>query len=147
MAYVSFLDDASKLTEEMLFARGVVTDSKGETIFKVSDYFQKRKIPMGNILACATDGAAAMVGRYGDFIAYLKRNFLICFAYTGWFIQIYLQKILSGHLKHATVEKVVNKSNPLKQGWAIVLARGSHRNQSSFTQLKMQAHLAFKVYQ
>ena len=72
MVYVRSLNNASELTEEKLFARSFLTDGKGKTIFKVSDYFQKRKIPLGNIIARATDGAAAMVDRYTGFIAYLK---------------------------------------------------------------------------
>ena len=77
---LGFLNDAGELAEEILFhyilfARSLMTDTKGETIFKeVLDYFQKRKIPMSNIIACATDGAVAMVGRYRGFKAYLKET-------------------------------------------------------------------------
>ena len=44
--------------EEMLFARPLVTDTKGESIYKVVEiFFQEKEIPMYNIIACATDGA------------------------------------------------------------------------------------------
>ena len=57
----------------MLFARKLDTDTKGESIFHVvKTYFMEKNIPLSNITACATDGAASMVGRYRGFIAYLK---------------------------------------------------------------------------
>ena len=58
----------------MLFARPLVTDTKGESIYKVvENFFQEKEIPMNNIIACATDGAPAMVGRHRGFISYLKK--------------------------------------------------------------------------
>ena len=36
------------------------------------NYLQENEIPLTNILSCATDGAAAMVGRYKGFIGLLK---------------------------------------------------------------------------
>ena len=73
LAYVRFnSDEGSK--EEMLFARSLVTDTKGETIFnEVVTYFQENNIPLKNIIACATDGAPSMTGRYKGFIAHLKK--------------------------------------------------------------------------
>ncbi|KAL0830409.1 hypothetical protein ABMA28_002588 [Loxostege sticticalis] len=47
-----------EIHEELLFARTLETDTKGESIFNV---------------LMATDGAPAMVGRYGGFISHLKR--------------------------------------------------------------------------
>ena len=122
MVYVRFLNDAGELAEEMLFAHSLVTDTKRETIFKEvsSKYFQKRKIPMINIIACATDGAAAMVGRYRGFIAYSKETFpnFLCI-HCAVHRQHLVAKNLSGHLKNVldSVIKVVNliKSNPLQE--------------------------------
>uniref|UniRef100_A0A5S6R5W3 DUF4371 domain-containing protein n=1 Tax=Trichuris muris TaxID=70415 RepID=A0A5S6R5W3_TRIMR len=72
MAYVMFFN-AKELVEEMLFARRIRTDTKGSTIFEeIRGYFEENGIPMENIIACATDGAASMVGRYRGFISYLK---------------------------------------------------------------------------
>ena len=52
-----------------------MTDSKRETIFKeVSNFFQKRKFFVINIIACVTDGAAAMAGRFRGFVEYLKET-------------------------------------------------------------------------
>ena len=42
LAYVRFIQEG-KLVEEMLFARPLVTDSKGESIFKVVEYFSRKK--------------------------------------------------------------------------------------------------------
>ncbi|XP_076030400.1 protein FAM200C-like [Oratosquilla oratoria] len=121
MIYVRFLNDAGELAEEVLFARSLMTDNKGEPIFKeVSDYFQKRKISMSNIIACATDGAAAMVGRYRGFIAYLKETVpnLLCI-HCVVHRQHLVAKNLSGRLKNVldSVVMVVNrvKSNPLQE--------------------------------
>ena len=72
LAYVRFIQE-DNLVEEMLFARPLMNDTKGESIFKVVDnFFQEKEIPLCNIIACATDGAPAMVGRHRGFIAYLK---------------------------------------------------------------------------
>lgn len=58
----------------MLFARTLQTDTKGATVFETLEGFLKEQmIPMENIIACATDGAAAMVGKYRGFTAFLKK--------------------------------------------------------------------------
>ncbi len=77
MAYVRYFDDNSILQEEMLFADKLITDTKGTSIFAmVKSYFEKNNIPLTNIIACATDGAPSMVGRYCGFMAHLKREAL-----------------------------------------------------------------------
>ncbi|XP_068234170.1 SCAN domain-containing protein 3-like [Palaemon carinicauda] len=73
LAYVRFNSDEGH-KEEMLLARSLVTDTKGETIFnEVVTYFQQNNIPLKNIIACATNGAPSMTGRYKGFIAHLKK--------------------------------------------------------------------------
>lgn len=37
-------------------------------------YIKENNIPLTNIMACATDAAASMVGRYRGFIAYLNND-------------------------------------------------------------------------
>ena len=50
-------------------------DTKGQTIFQaLSDYLQNKSIPFTNIIACATDGAPAMVGRYRGFFSLLREK-------------------------------------------------------------------------
>ena len=80
----------------MLFARPLVTDTKGESIYKVvENFFQEKEIPMYNIIACATDGAPAMVGRHRGFISYLKTFCLRFSLFTASFIEnIWSQNIL-----------------------------------------------------
>ncbi|XP_026579775.1 LOW QUALITY PROTEIN: zinc finger MYM-type protein 6-like [Pseudonaja textilis] len=74
LAYVRFIKDES-LTEELLFARQLNTDTKGESIFHVvEEFFKDKEIPLTNILACATDGAPSMTGRYRGCVAYLKKT-------------------------------------------------------------------------
>ena len=73
LAYVRFIYDG-KLCQELLFARTLETDTKGGTVFSTLEGFlNERNIPMKNIIACATDGAAAMVGKYRGFTAFLKK--------------------------------------------------------------------------
>lgn len=73
LAYVRFFKDES-LAQEMLFARQLETDTKGESIFhSVDQFFKDKEIPLTNILVCATDGAPPMTGRYRGCIAYLKK--------------------------------------------------------------------------
>lgn len=73
MAFVRFLH-ADDVCQEMLFALELTTDTTGESIFKkVEAYFEEKSIPFKNLVACATDGAAAMVGKYRGFNAHLKK--------------------------------------------------------------------------
>ena len=72
LAYVRFVK-CEKVCQELLFARSLETDTRGKSIFDVMEQYLKEKgIPLKNIIAVATDGAPAMVGRYRGFILYLK---------------------------------------------------------------------------
>lgn len=74
MRYVN-IDE--KITEELLFAKSLITDTKGLTIFNVvNNFFIEKGIPITNCIACATDGAPAMIGRQRGFIAHLKKESL-----------------------------------------------------------------------
>ncbi|XP_065583562.1 zinc finger MYM-type protein 6-like [Artemia franciscana] len=69
LAYFRFNYEGPK--EDTLFARSLTTDTKGETIFnEVATYFKENNIPLKNIIACATDGAPSMTGRYKGFVAH-----------------------------------------------------------------------------
>ena len=71
LAYVRFIKGGS-LCQELLFAR--LLDTKEESVYRaVEDYFQKKSIPLTNIISCATDGAQSMVGHHGGFLSYLKK--------------------------------------------------------------------------
>ncbi|XP_040575501.1 zinc finger BED domain-containing protein 5-like [Lepeophtheirus salmonis] len=62
LAYVRFVKD-EKLVQELLFARQLITNTKGESVFDVVDnFFKEKKIPLTNIMACATDRAPSMIG-------------------------------------------------------------------------------------
>lgn len=74
MAYVRYMSERD-VAEDVLFATYLSTDTRGETIFRaLSDYLLENCIPIANILACATDGAPAMVGRYRGFATFLKER-------------------------------------------------------------------------
>ena len=74
LAYVRFIMD-QEIHEELLFARTLTKDTKGESIFKVlEDFFIEKAIPLSNIISVATDGAPAMVGRYRGFVNLMKQN-------------------------------------------------------------------------
>lgn len=73
LSYVRFIKQ-EKICQELLFAKSLETDTKGESIFNtMSKFFQEKEIPMHNILSAATDGAPAMTGRHKGFIAHLKQ--------------------------------------------------------------------------
>uniref|UniRef100_A0A5S6QCA7 DUF4371 domain-containing protein n=1 Tax=Trichuris muris TaxID=70415 RepID=A0A5S6QCA7_TRIMR len=62
------------LCPELLFAKELVTDTKGESIFRaVEEFFKEKNIPLTNIMTTATDGAPSMVGSHRGFIAHLKK--------------------------------------------------------------------------
>ena len=114
MAYVRFMN-SGVTHEEMLFAKTLKTDTKGETIFNmVTSYMEEKAIPLENIIAVATDGAPAMTGRYRGFIAFMKK------AVPGIFTihcivhrQHLVAKHLSGNL-HTSLNIVINVINKIK---------------------------------
>ena len=58
----------------IIVARLLETDVKGESVYRaVEDYFQKKSIPLTNIISCATDGTPSMVGHHHRFPSYLKK--------------------------------------------------------------------------
>ncbi|XP_076044829.1 zinc finger MYM-type protein 6-like [Oratosquilla oratoria] len=62
--------DVDGIREELIFALHLTTDTKGESIFKkLEAYFEENNIPLKNILACVTDGAAAMIGSVISFLS------------------------------------------------------------------------------
>ncbi|XP_039199911.1 protein ZBED8-like [Crotalus tigris] len=63
LAYVHFFNGNEEIREELLFVRNLATNTKGSSIFKkVEEFFNEKNIPLTNVMACATDGAASMVG-------------------------------------------------------------------------------------
>ena len=74
MAYVRYLIDEN-IVKKLLFCKCLKMDTKGQTILQtLSDYLQNKSIPFTNIIACATDGAPAMVGRYRGFSLLLREK-------------------------------------------------------------------------
>ncbi|KAJ8959617.1 hypothetical protein NQ318_021803 [Aromia moschata] len=64
-----------EIHEELLFARTLTTDIKGESIFNIfKDYCMEKAIPLSNIISVASDRAPAMVGRSREFVSHLKQN-------------------------------------------------------------------------
>jgi hypothetical protein len=115
LAYVRFINEQKEITEEMLFARTLITDTKGSSIFKVvQDYFEEKEIPLTNVSACATDGAPAMSGRHAGFLAHLNKEVpevitIHCVIHR----QHLAAKKLSGVL-HETLQLVITGVNKIK---------------------------------
>ncbi|KAJ8033423.1 Protein ZBED8 [Holothuria leucospilota] len=58
-----------------MFARSPQADKKGFSIFQtLKKYFNDKNIPVENILACAAEGAPAIVDRHRGFTALLKNE-------------------------------------------------------------------------
>uniref|UniRef100_UPI00358EF091 protein FAM200C-like n=1 Tax=Myxine glutinosa TaxID=7769 RepID=UPI00358EF091 len=114
LCYVRFIRD-QEMVEEMLFARSLQTDTKGSSIFQTLEkYFTDKNIPMENILACATDGAPAMVGRQRGFIALLKNQVPSVFAiHCVVHRQHLVAKALSTRL-HTSLQTVIKAVNKIK---------------------------------
>ncbi|GBP36287.1 SCAN domain-containing protein 3 [Eumeta japonica] len=74
LSYVRFIKD-EKICQELLFARNLETDTKGETGFKTLEKFcNEKEIPLKNNISAATDGVPAMTGCHKGFISYLKNK-------------------------------------------------------------------------
>ena len=76
MAYVRYYSQSQKdIIDEILFAKHLTADAKGETILQcVQQCFKKHKKPLSNISAVATDGAPAVIGWYTGFASLLKEK-------------------------------------------------------------------------
>ena len=143
LAYVRFIH-REIMVEEMLFARPLVTDTKGESIYKlVENFFQEKEIPMYNIIACAIDGAPAMVGRHCGFISYLKNVLPEVFAIHCVVHREHLvAKRLIGRLHNSLhiVITVVNKikASALKER---IFRQLCHKNETEFERLLLQTEV------
>ena len=63
------------MAEKFLLGKYLTTDARGQTIFNaLEEYPQENSVPLANILACATDSAPSMVGRYCGFTALFKKR-------------------------------------------------------------------------
>ena len=137
LAYVRFIQEG-KLVEEMLFARPLVTDSKGESIFKLVEYFfTEKEIPLSNILACATDGAPAMVGRQRGFISYMKRAVPELFAIH---CVVHREHLVAKHLSvrlHDSLNIVITVVNKIKSSALNdrIFRQLCHENETEFESL------------
>ena len=64
MAYVRYVS-GNGVAMEFLFGKYLTTGARRQTIFNApEEYQQENSVPIVNILACATDGAPFMVGRF-----------------------------------------------------------------------------------
>lgn len=80
----------------------------------LNSFMEEKEIPLTNIIACATDGAPAMRGRYQGFIAHLKKEvpgiFTIhCIVHR----QHLIAKSMSTQL-HASLQLVIKAVNKIK---------------------------------
>ena len=143
LAYFRFIHEEI-MVEEMLFARPLVTDTKSESIYKVvENFFQEKEIPMYNIIACATDGAPAMVGRQRGFISYLKNVLPEVFAIHCVVHREHLvANHLSGRLQNSLhiVITVVNKikASALKER---IFRQLCHENETEFERLLLHTEV------
>ena len=100
----------------MLFSKPLETDTRGETIFMVVKQFcEEKNIPIGNIIACATDGAPSMIGRHRGFIAHLKRAVPNVFSIH---CVIHRQHLIAKHLTanlHQSLQIVITATNKIKK--------------------------------
>ena len=73
LGYVQFIHNI-QAQEEMLFAINLPADTRATTVFNaVERFYEEKEIPRQIILQCATDGAAAMVGKRRGFIKLIKK--------------------------------------------------------------------------
>lgn len=114
LAYVRFVMN-EEIHEELLFAKTLETDTKGESTFNVlSDFFKEKSIPFTNVISVATDGAPAMVGRYRGFISHLKR---IIPEVTAIHCVIHRQHLVAKNLSnrlHQSLQFVINAVNKIR---------------------------------
>eukprot|EP00106_Octopus_bimaculoides_P006379 XP_014773821.1 PREDICTED: protein ZBED8-like [Octopus bimaculoides] len=116
MVYVQYFNEDLQPCEEILFTEELLLDSKGATIFyTLKSFLFEHNIPLGNILACASDGAPSMIGRYRGFSSLLKHEIshqiltVHCLAHQ----QHLMANNMNGRLDDA-LQLVINTVNKLK---------------------------------
>ena len=114
LEYVCFIKGGS-LCQELLFARLLETYTKGESAYRaVEDYFQKKSIPLTNIISCATDGALSMVCRHRGFLSHLKKAVpKVLIVHCVIHQQHFVAKNLSEKL-HESLSTVITAVNKIK---------------------------------
>jgi hypothetical protein len=69
LAYVRFVKN-EKIIEEMPFSKLLTTNTNGFSVFEIlKNFFAEKNIPLTHVIAFATDGAPATVGRHHSFIS------------------------------------------------------------------------------
>lgn len=112
LAYMRFVKE-EKISQELLFAKCLETDTKDEAIFnELKRFFDVKAISLSNILSIATDSAPAMVGQHRGFLAYLKQTIpnvlsVHCVIHRQHLIDKNLSKRLHGSLDY--IIRAVNK--------------------------------------
>uniref|UniRef100_A0A5S6QY11 DUF4371 domain-containing protein n=1 Tax=Trichuris muris TaxID=70415 RepID=A0A5S6QY11_TRIMR len=73
LAYVRFIHD-DNLVQDLLFARELEIDTKGESVFFVlKNFLAEKEIPLINVISVATDGTLSLLENQREFLAYLKQ--------------------------------------------------------------------------
>lgn len=144
LAYVRYLNTNQEVSEELLFAEQLKTDTKGSTIYNVVEqFFNDKGIPLINVIACATDGAPSMIGRHRGFIAHLKE------AIPGIFTihcVIHRQHLAAKHLSdrlHTTLQVVIKAVNKIKAHPlnTRIFRRLCHENEEEFERLLLHTEV------
>ena len=96
-----------------MFSESLTADTKGSSIFKtIEKFFEDKQVPLTNVIACATDGAPAMIDGHRGLTQLMKT------ATPGIMVIhciIYRQHLVAKHLSaelHESLQvfiKVVNK--------------------------------------
>ena len=145
MAYVRYVSKRKgEVIDEVLFAKYLETDGKGVTIFRcLQEYLNKYDIPFENIIAVATDGAPAMVGRYRGFATFLKEKVpgirtIHCVLHRNNLVAKYLSPELHKALQFCI--KCINqiKAQPLKSR---LFSKLCEENDEVFNQLLMHTEV------
>jgi hypothetical protein len=76
--------------EEMLFLKLLTTTMNGLSAFEtIENFFVEKIIPLTNVIACATDGAPAIVGQDHCFYIYCNFNIPIFLCGGRWIILLW----------------------------------------------------------
>lgn len=120
IVYVQYIEE-TELKQDILMSVNLTATTRGEDIFSVVDtYFTRHNIPYENIVACCTDGAAAMMGKNKGFNSRLKEKAPHCLVFH---CMIHRHALAGKHLCEdldvtlKTVVKIVNfiKARPVNK--------------------------------
>ena len=114
MCYVSYIKD-KEYNEYMLFCKSIQDITSITVYYEIFEFFKKNNILLSNLIALATDGAPAMIGRINGVGTLLKKELPTLFTTHG---VIHKEHLIATNLDSICVDSldiIIQCTNKIKR--------------------------------